>query len=184
MTRYVALLRGVNVGGKNVIAMADLRACFEAVGLQDVRTYIQSGNVLFSSRAAQADLTNRIETALAATFGYAASVVLRSRPQLSKIVEGAPRGFGERPKAYKYDVAFLKPPLTASTAMQSVAIKPGVDRAHAGPGALYFARLKSKASQSRLSRLASSPVYQRMTIRNWNTTTKLLEMSAEPRPRR
>lgn len=62
--------------------------------------------------------------------------------------------------------------------MKSVRVKAGVDEAHAGKGVLYFSHLISKASQSQLSRLVSMPVYQSMTIRNWNTTTKLLELMA------
>jgi uncharacterized protein (DUF1697 family) len=175
--RYVALLRGINVGGKNLIKMAALKASFEKHGLSDVATYIQSGNVLFTSGAGAADkLARGIEEMLVATFGCAASVVLRSGKQMRDIVGRAPAGFGAQPDRYRYDVIYLKPPLAASVAMKSVATAPGVDQAHAGAGVLYFSRLTSKASQSRLSRLVSMPVYQSMTIRNWNTTTTLLRM--------
>jgi uncharacterized protein (DUF1697 family) len=178
--RYVALLRGINVGGNNLIKMAALKACFEEEGFVDVATYIQSGNVLFGAPVSASEkLARRIEGALAATFGCAASVLLRNREQMRNIVERAPDGFGARPAEYRYDVIYLLPPLTAATAMKSVPTAPGVDQAHAGVGVLYFARLISKASQSRLSRLVSMPVYQRMTIRNWNTTTKLLRLIDE-----
>lgn len=177
MTQYVALLRGINVGGKNLIKMPALKACFEDMGFQDVATYIQSGNVLFASgESGRAKLTGRIEKVLVATFDYQASVVLRSRRQMRSIVERAPRGFGARPTQYRYDVIFLKEPLSAPAAMKSVLTREGVDEAHAGAGVLYFSRLISKASQSQLSRLVSLPLYKRMTIRNWNTTTKLLGM--------
>ena len=177
MTEYVALLRGINVGGKNLIKMSKLKACFEDQGFRDVVTYIQSGNVLFQSNlSGRAELTARIEQVLAATFSYRASVVLRSRKQMQDIVERAPKGFGAQPTKYRYDVIFLKEPVTASTALKSVRTKQGVDQAHAGVGVLYFSRLVSKATQSQLSRLVSMPIYQNMTIRNWNTTTKLLTM--------
>jgi uncharacterized protein (DUF1697 family) len=71
---------------------------------------------------------------------------------------------------------FLRHPLTAYEAMKSVTAKPGVDRAVAGDGVLYFSRLISRASQSQLSRIVGTPDYQNMTIRNWNTTSKLLEL--------
>ncbi|HEX2058967.1 MAG TPA: DUF1697 domain-containing protein [Actinomycetota bacterium] len=177
MSRYVALLRGINVGGKNLIKMTDLRACFEEQGFLDVVTYIQSGNVIFEAeRAPAAELTRRIETVLGESFGYRASVVLRSHAQLRRIVEQAPKGFGDDPARYLYDVLFLKPPLTSTVAMKSVLTREGVDRAYAGTGVLYFARLASRAAQSRLNRIASEPIYQSMTIRNWNTTTKLLKL--------
>jgi uncharacterized protein (DUF1697 family) len=177
MSEYVALLRGINVGGKNLIKMAALKACFEKHGFTDVTTYIQSGNVLFkTSGAAGPKLTLGIEKVLAATFKYRASVVVRSKKQMQQIVAGAPKGFGEDPELYRYDVMFLKDSLTAAAAMKSVPTKPGVDQAYAGTGVIYFSRLISKAAQSKINRIASLPIYQSMTIRNWNTTTKLARM--------
>lgn len=173
--RYVALLRGINVGGKNLIKMPALKACFEEHGFDDVSTYIQSGNVLFASRERRAaELTRRIERMLADRFhGYAASIVLRSQRQMRAIVDGAPHRFGAEPSRFRYDVLFLKPPLTAATAMKEVRMREGVDEAYAGNGVLYFSRLTARASQSYLTRIVGLPIYQQMTIRNWNTTTKL-----------
>lgn len=177
MSQYVALLRGINVGGKNLIKMSELKACFEAQGFQDVATYIQSGNVLFrAEKSGRAEITRRIEAALIATFNCPASVVLRSRAQMQDIVKRAPEAFGADPATYHYDVVFLKEPLEAATAIKSVLTRPGVDQAHAGNGVLYTSRLISKAAQSQLNRLVSLPIYKSMTIRNWNTTTKLLRL--------
>ena len=109
MTTYVALLRGINVGGKNLIKMPELKACFEQNGFADVATYIQSGNVLFASPASRnAPMTDRIEEMLAESFDYIPTVVVRSRKQMRSIVDGAPVGFGSRPAEYRYDVFFLK----------------------------------------------------------------------------
>jgi uncharacterized protein (DUF1697 family) len=179
MARYVALLRGINVGGKNLIPMPALKAAFEEHGFEDVRTYIQSGNVVFSTGTSkQAELTRRIERMVRGTFDhYEASVVLRSRTQMRAIVERAPKGYGSQPARYRYDVLFLKGPLTARTVVGSVPTKEGVDRIWAGTGVVYFSRLTNRATQSRLTRVASMPIYQQMTIRNWNTTTKLLELA-------
>jgi uncharacterized protein (DUF1697 family) len=177
MARYVALLRGINVGGRNLIRMADLKSCLEDDGLEDVVTYIQSGNVLFGSRGSSlTELTDRIEALLSATFGYEASVVLRSRSQMRATVDRAPAGFGDDPARYRYDAIFLKAPLTARSAMKSVPTKEGVDRADVGPGVLYFSRLTSRATQSRLGKIVGTPAYRNMTIRNWNTTMKLAQM--------
>jgi uncharacterized protein (DUF1697 family) len=178
MARYVALLRGINVGGKNLIKMTELKACFEEDGFGDVVTFIQSGNVVFDAVGSSlAALTDRIERMLTATFDYRASVIVRSARQMRTIVERAPVGFGADPVRYRSDVIFLKAPLTASSAMKSVLTREGVDRAHAGSGVLYFARLTSRATESRLSRIVSSPIYPRITIRNWNTTTTLVRMA-------
>jgi uncharacterized protein (DUF1697 family) len=178
MARYVALLRGINVGGKNAVPMPALKASFEDAGFGNVTTYIQSGNVVFDApSSSQAELTRRIEGIIRKAFvHYDASVVLRSRSQMRSVVDRAPKGFGTEPAKYRYDVVFLKPPLTAKTAIKDIATKEGVDRIWAGTGVLYMSRLDSRATQSRLNRVASLPIYKNMTIRNWNTTTKLVAL--------
>jgi len=178
MPRYVALLRGINVGGKNAVPMPALKTAFEEHGFEGVRTYIQSGNVVFSTpTSSQAALTREIEGMLSTAFAhYKASVVVRSRSQMRAIVDRVPEGFGADPARYRYDVMFLKAPLTARAVVGSVPTKEGVDRIWAGTGVVYFSRLTIRATQSRLTRVASMPIYQQMTIRNWNTTTKLLEL--------
>jgi uncharacterized protein (DUF1697 family) len=177
MARYVALLRGINVGGNNLIKMPALKAAFEAGGFEDVRTYIQSGNVLFESQdKGGSALANRIEGMLESTFGIPLVAVLRSRAQMRAIVDRAPEGFGAKPAEFRYDVFFLKEPLTAREAMKSISLKDGVDEAHAGSGVLYFSRLEARVTSSHVSRIASLPVYKFMTIRNWNTTTKLRDL--------
>jgi uncharacterized protein (DUF1697 family) len=175
MAQYVALLRGINVGGNNLIKMTALAACLEAGGLEDVATYIQSGNVVFTAPGAGAKaLVRRVEDLLEAAFRVPISVVLRTHAQLRAVVERAPRGFGAAPAKHRYDVVFLKEPLSAATAMKSVLIREGVDEAHPGVGVLYFSRLVARLTQSRLNKIASSPIYPQVTIRNWNTTTRLL----------
>jgi uncharacterized protein (DUF1697 family) len=174
---YVALLRGINVGGNNLIRMPALKACFETQGYSDVSTYIQSGNVLFTASRWNADRhTARMEAALSSTFAYQSRVVVRSLGQMKAIVDGRPKGFGARPAEYRYDVIFLRPPLSVDEAIGSFPAKAGIDRVLPGDGVVYCSRLISKASQSGLSRVAASPAYRNMTIRNWNTTTKLLEL--------
>lgn len=156
--------------------MAELKMCLEELGLERVTTYIQSGNVIFASALPKTELTGLIEAALRSHFHYAATVVLRTRKQLRDIVERAPPGFGSRPAKYLCDVVFLKEPLTAAGVLKQVPTRAGVDDVQAGAGVLYFSRLASKASQSRLSRVVALPIYKSMTIRNWSTTTKLLEL--------
>jgi len=177
LIQYLALLRGINVGGKNIIKMVDLKACFESLGFSNVVTYIQSGNVLFQSESKDKEaLTKKIEAGLSIQFKYEAKLVTISHKELKDIVNEAPRGFGKEPDTYRYDVIFLKEALTSKEAMKSVKVKEGVDSAHAGKDALYFSRLIAKASSSHLTKIIGLPIYQNMTIRNWNTTTKLLAM--------
>ena len=175
--QYLTLLRGINVGGGNIIKMTALKECFENIGFVDVATYIQSGNVLFQSEERDATkLVSKIERALSRRFAYKPRVVVLTHKQLLYVVEHAPDGFGKELDKYRYDVIFLKKPLTATGAMKSVSIKEGVDTAHKGRGVLYFSRLTSRATQSHITRIIALPVYQNMTIRNWNTTTKLLAL--------
>lgn len=176
-TKYLALLRGINVGGNNIIKMVDLKACFESMGFSDVVTFIQSGNVIFSANEKSQDkLEKFIEERLSKEFNYQSKVVLITDKHLEKTVEKAPKGFGTAPDDYHYDVIFLKSPLKADVALKDIDIRKGVDDAQAGDGVLYFSRLISKAGQSYLKNVIKLPIYKNMTIRNWNTSTKLLAL--------
>jgi len=161
--------------------MADLKKCFESMGFDEVSTYIQSGNVLFkSAEKHKSKLEDGIEQALSKRFNCKSRVALVTDKELKKIVEAAPKGFGQSPDKYRYDVIFLNEPITAKEAMKSVSTREGVDAAHAGKDVLYFSRLIARATQSHLPKVIQKPVYEFMTIRNWNTTTRLLEMMNKP----
>ena len=176
-SRYVALLRGINVGGNNLIKMSDLRTSFSDMGFSDVQTYIQSGNVVFSSKQmTKAKLELLIEKALSDAFRYQSRVVVVSGSELERVVSQAPKGFGKDKDLYRYDVMFVKEPLKTTELLEVLPMKAGVDTAHAGDHALYFRRLDSQAAQSHLPKLIRLAVYQNITVRNWNTTTKLLEI--------
>jgi uncharacterized protein (DUF1697 family) len=176
--RYVALLRGINVGGKNVVTMADLRTSVTSAGFADVSTYIQSGNVLFSHSGRRekdigTDLEEAIENAIESTFGRRITAVVRSQRQLTALVHEAPHGFGQD-AAYLADAIFLKHPLTASAAMEALELHGDVDRAWPGDGVVYFDRVAARRTQSKMSRIVGTDAYRLMTIRNWRTTTTLL----------
>jgi uncharacterized protein (DUF1697 family) len=174
--QYVALLRGINVGGQNAVSMSELRDAFEGHGFADVRTFLNSGNVVFSGGSSPSDLEDEIEEMLEAHLGRPIVVVVRSRRQMQNIVRKAPDGFGQQPDLYHSDVIFLKPPLTVGEAMEQVELREGVDQAWPGTGVIYFARLSARRTESRVNRMMSGPIYQRMTIRSWSTTTKLLDL--------
>lgn len=175
--KYLVLLRGINVGGKNMVAMSALRVCLEGMGLKNLTTYIQSGNVLFeSSLKSTAALSRKIEDALSAELLKGAQVVVVSQQQLKSVVAKAPVGFGADTAKYRYDVMFIRAPLRARDLLPTIALKEGVDEAFESNGVVYFRRLTRLASQSKLPRLVSTPAYKSMTIRNWNTVTKLCEL--------
>ncbi len=186
--QYLALLRGINVGGKNLVKMADLRAwpAFEELELEEVATYIASGNVLFRApRQKREALAARIESKLSKRFGTELRVVLMTAAEMKGVVKGAPRGFGA--ETHRCDVIFLRKPLTVKKAFGVLETREEVDKAWPGKGVVYFSRLAAKASGSRLSRVVALPEYQNMTIRSWSTTTKLHALmksrASEPRSR-
>ena len=174
--RFVALLRGVNVGGRNAVAMADLREAFETGGYVAVSTWIQSGNVLFETDTPSDSMEHEIEAMLERRFGFPFVVVVKSHRQLSNVVDKAPKGFGGTPETCHSDVLFLKGQLSSRQVMRVVELREDVDQAWAGSGVVYFARVSARRTQSRMSRIVGTPEYQQLTIRSWTTTTKLLDL--------
>lgn len=172
----VALLRGINVGGRNRVAMADLRAAFTAAGYASVSTYIQSGNVAFATDAPALQLESAVEDMLAEALGMRLVVVVRSHPELARIVHDAPAGFRDSGDDYLRDVVFLKGQLGVDQALAAIDRREGVDEGWAGEGVLYFRRLKAGRTRSKLSSVTARPEYRSMTIRNWATTTALLRL--------
>lgn len=176
MAAYVALLRGINVGGKNLISMQALADCFRTAGYEGVHTYIQSGNVMFASDSpSAAGLEDALERLLQQRFRTPIPTIVRSRDELATTIAAAPADHGS--KDLRSDVFFLKQPLTAvGVIAQMPELREGVDSISPGPGALYFSRTAAQASKTRITRLFGMPVFQRMTVRSWRTTTRLLEL--------
>lgn len=174
--QYVALLRGINVGGNRKVPMADLRAVLTGLGYGDVRTYIQSGNAVFTTAERRSGLEEAIEAALEAYFGFPILVVVRSERQLRAVIDRAPSGFGSDPATYYSDAIFLKAPLTPDDVLAVAQLREGVDEIWPGTGVVYFQRLGAQRTKSKLNKIVSTPEYKLMTIRNWTTTTKLLAL--------
>jgi uncharacterized protein (DUF1697 family) len=184
MTSYLVLLRGINVGGKNKVPMAPLRAGLEAMGHTNVATYIASGNVILDSDRPAAAIKQEIEDALPKTFrldSELVAVLVLSHAQLRDVVERRPKGFGDHPDTYHSDAVFLID-VDATAAMVAFDPRPGVDRVWPGDGVIYSQRVSAERTKSRLSKIASSPFYKSMTIRSWATTLALLRLMDAPRP--
>jgi uncharacterized protein (DUF1697 family) len=175
-TRYVALLRGINVGGKNMLPMAELRDALDAAGLDEVSTYIASGNVLFRADRSAKTLEEEIEAVIEERFGMRLMTVVRAHRQLRTVVDQAPADFVALDGTHHRDAVFLKSPLTPAKAMGIVRLREGVDQAWVGKGVIYFARLSAERQRSLMGQIVGTPEYQMMTIRNWSTTTKLLAL--------
>lgn len=178
MTTYVLLLRGINVGGKNKLPMAGLKLFLEELGCSNVTTYIQSGNVIVQSKVDAKALAEKVETGLSKKFKLDSAVirvlVLTDR-ELQKMVDEKPRGFGEHPDKYHSDAIFLIG-IDAQDALSVFKPREGVDQIWAGNGVIYSQRLSSQRTKSRLGKIVGTPFYPSMTIRSWNTTTKLIEI--------
>jgi uncharacterized protein (DUF1697 family) len=174
--KYAAFLRGVNVGGKNITPMASLKQCLEEAGLANVKTVLQSGNVIFESedRSLRA-LTMHIERAVSKALRVDAAIVLLSEPQLQSVVDDAP-GAWKRGNQLRRNIAFLRPPVIANQALTEVDIRPGVDTVTAGKGVIYMATVMSALSKSRLKNVIGTPVYRQMTIRTYGTCQKILAL--------
>jgi uncharacterized protein (DUF1697 family) len=175
---YLALLRGINVGGKNKVPMAELKACFEELGCENVRTYIASGNVMFESNKSPAELTEEIQEALPKRFKLDSELIkilVLSRDQLQKVIDQAPTGFGTEPSKYHSDAIFLMG-IPSDEAIKIFNPREGVDKVWQGDLAIYSQRLSAQRTRSRLSGIMSSPLYKQMTIRSWDTTAKLFEL--------
>jgi len=180
MTDYVVLLRGINVGGKNKVAMAALKGLLGELGFADVATYIQSGNALVRSRLGAAAVARRIESALGSAFrldSELVKVLALPHAELQSIVEQRPRGFGDQPGTYHSDAIFLMG-IGVEEALATFSPREGVDAIWPGKGVIYSQRLSAQRTKSRLSRIMASPLYKSMTIRSWQTTLKLLELLA------
>jgi uncharacterized protein (DUF1697 family) len=179
MASSIALLRGINVGGKNLIGMPALAECFRSAGYADVRTYLQSGNVLFTAHPGNGEeLEDALERMLRQRFDSPIPTIVRSREEFAETIASAPTGHGSN--ELRSDVFFLKHPLTTDEVLaQMPELREGVDSITPGPGALYFSRVAALASKTRITRLMSMPVFQQMTVRSWRTTTRLHKLLDE-----
>jgi uncharacterized protein (DUF1697 family) len=178
MNTYVILIRGINVGGNSKMPMAALRTCLEELGFNDVSTYIASGNVILSSDKPAQEVKAQIEAALPKNFSLSSKltkVLVLTSQQLQAVVDRKPKGFGEQPDKYHSDVIFLID-IDSTEAIKVFEPREGVDEVWPGGGVIYSQRLSAERTKSRLNRIMGTPAYQSMTIRTWNTTTKLLAL--------
>lgn len=177
--KYVALLRGINVGGNRKVPMAELKICFENVGHTDVKTYINSGNVIFTSDISDVKaLQKALELEIEKACGFLVEVLVIDSKTFLETVETAPTGFGTEPNVYHSDVIFLlgENPKSAAKLFE---LNPEVDKVWEGNTVVYFQRLSEKRTKSKLSKIIAKPIYKKMTIRSWNTTCKLANMLKE-----
>jgi uncharacterized protein (DUF1697 family) len=175
MTIYIALLRGINVGGKNMIKMSELKVMFETMGFSKVQTYINSGNVLFISEEGAEQVRQRVESEVNKVFGIAATVVLRSAVELKQIIENCPYKTESLLEGESVQVTLL----TEAPSQAKLALLPegksDIDEFQINGLEIYFlfrqSMLDSKLAKN-MNKLGSTA-----TSRNLNTMNKLAALA-------
>ncbi len=177
MAEYLAFLRGINVGGKALIKMAELKAALEETGFDDVHTYIQSGNVFVStSQRSKAKIAKDITTAIDSGFDLDIETVVFTKKEWTSVVQTAPKWWGKDAQ-WKHNLLILLPPFKMSDALKSVGTAvEKIEYIEGGTGVVYASTSWDAFTRSTIGKLAAKPVYKRMTVRNYNTATKLLKL--------
>lgn len=173
---FVALLRGVNVGGNNMISMRALKESFEKMGFTQVSTYINSGNIIFTTKADDArKLEIKIEKMLLKDYDLDSKVVLRNLPEMAKLVKSLPPDWGGD-SSWRYNVIFLRHTIDSEKILSDLPVKSDIEKIIYRPGTVLWSAMASEASRSNLVKLASKKIFKDMTVRNLNTTKKLYEL--------
>jgi len=174
MPSHLALIRGINVGGKSLLPMADLRTALEAAGFLEVSTYIQSGNVLFSSSETNNSLlAAQIQNLISDTFAIQTGVVVFSAVEWQNVIAKAPGWWGQKEGWRHYLFVPFHDTSTDDVVKAFGALKADIEQITAGPGVVYQSLLITKYGQTTSGMFMQSPLYKKVTIRNFNTTMKL-----------
>lgn len=175
---YVAFLRGINVGGNSIVSMAAIKEALVAGGMSDVRTYINSGNVIFATRASDvARLTSRVEKALEQHTRMAIKVLLMDHKALRRLVDAIPRGWVDD-KTMRTYVLMLWKEIDDRGILERMQAKPGIDELKYTPGAVIWRVDRENVTKSSMSKLVGTPLYKKMTVRSANTMRKLNDLTA------
>ena len=176
LTVYVALLRGVNVGGNNLIRMSSLKVSFQRLGFQEVTTYINSGNIIFKAEEEDArKLETSIQKMLVREYKLDCKVVVRSYAEIAKLIKSLPKSWGSDPD-WKYNVIFLRHSIDSKELLNDLHPKPGLEEIIYRPGTLLWCARTIDLTRSTMVKLPGQKIYQDMTVRNLNTTRKLFEL--------
>lgn len=174
--KYAVLLRGINVGKNISIKMADLKYAVEEAGFKNVKTYIQSGNVVFESPEEELlKIESVLQYTLHNAFNFDSGLVVLTRDQLERVLIEVPEDWLKREDLRRY-IAFIKRPLTVKDIMREMELREGVDSIKEGADVLYMSTLLSGLTRSRFTKLISKTVYKSITIRNYATTQKILDL--------
>lgn len=176
--KYIALLRGINVGGNNKVSMADLKTCFEALGFENVQTYINSGNVIFDfKKTNKVKLVDVCEEAIEETFGFRIICSVIEAKELHNAVNNAPSWWGKN-DGVKHNALFIIAPATSKEVMKEIGeAKPEYEKVAAYEPIIFWSAPLETFGRTRYSKVVGTKAYQSITIRNANTTKKLFELT-------
>jgi uncharacterized protein (DUF1697 family) len=177
---YVALLRGINVGGKNIVPMAALAQCFVEMKFSSVKTFIASGNVIFDGpKQDLRRLEHKIEQVLQLEFDYDATVVVKTKAEFEAIAKASRAEWNKPSPAIRYYVMFLRHAIDNQRVLAGFSPRAGLETLTYAPGALLWAVKKNALTRSTVSRkMLSKPIYREITVRNLNTTLRLAALMA------
>lgn len=177
MTTYLALLRGVNVGGKALLKMADLHAALSKDGFQDVKTYIQSGNVMFTSnRRDKKRLASDMSACIEKNFKLTVDIAHFTADEWQAIVKAAPAWWG-KDADWKHNLLVITTGIPAKEVVAAIGeLKPDIEAVKAGDGVVYQSMSFTLFGRTTTGKLASNPIYKKLTVRNYNTATKLANL--------
>lgn len=176
--KYIALLRGINIGNKNRIKMADLRTIFESIGFKDVKTYLQSGNVIFKYDSSNiVEITSNIESKMNQTFGFSINVIIRTDDEFESIINNNPFIKDPDVELDKLHVTFLKELPDKGTILNLDINKNENEKFEVNGREIYIYLPNGYARTKLTNNIFEKKLKTIATTRNWKTTNKLLEMS-------
>jgi uncharacterized protein (DUF1697 family) len=177
--KYVALLRGVNVGKGARVPMKDLKALLEGLGLDDIVTYLNSGNAVFSSTMGALDLTRLVEDELERAFGERIPTLIRTSAEMIAIAESIP-GEWESDESEQTYVAYLFSDVDRPGLVSELPVRMEFLSIFYTPGAIVWNIKRENCNRSHITRIVGHSAYARMTTRNVNTARRLAALCAEP----
>ncbi len=176
--KYIALLRGINVGGNRKVDMKRLRALLESLNCHNVSTYLNSGNAIFESQRKQTELQNNIEKDLQNEFQFEIPTIIKTEKEIRKIANVIPENW-QNDAAQKTDVAYLFPEIDRIETIDELPIKKEFADIRYVPGAIIWHMERGNVNRSHLTKVISHRYYRLMTVRNVNTARYLAGMTVQ-----